>query len=293
MDGHALVRALRERAPQLPIVGLTAHAFAEERDRCRAAGMNDHLVKPVRPERLYACLLHWIRPAGGSATGSAQAPQTPGLELPEPLPGFDVPAGLRLLAGRRDSYRQLILSFARDCRDLGLKLRMALDAGDLQEVNRLAHALRGVAGNLAATGVQEAAQALEQAAARATTAQVRLLLPVVEARMTEVLTTAALLAREEAARVRPPAAFNPERALALVQGLAALMPQNDYAALALSVEFAQLLAGTRLAQPASDLAQTLDRLEFRRAERDLEALIPQVEVLAHPASASGSGTSDG
>ncbi len=295
LDGCQATRLIRQQWPadQLPIIAMTAHAFAEERDRCRAAGMNDHLVKPVRPERLYACLLHWIRPAGGSATGAAPAPLTPGLELPEPLPGFDVTAGLRLLDGKRDSYRQLILSFARDCRDLGLKLRMALDAGDLQEVNRLAHALRGVAGNLAATGVQEAAQALEQAAARATTAQVRLLLPVVEARMTEVLTTAALLAREEAARVRPPAAFNPERALALVQGLAALMPQNDYAALALSVEFAQLLAGTRLAQPASDLALTLDRLEFRRAERDLEALIPQVEVLAHPASASGSGTSDG
>ena len=79
MDGYEatlLLRRLRT-AEQLPIIALTAHARREERERCLNVGMNDHLVKPVNPDRLYACLMQWIRP------GRRQHP-APGECRPEP-----------------------------------------------------------------------------------------------------------------------------------------------------------------------------------------------------------------
>jgi signal transduction histidine kinase/CheY-like chemotaxis protein len=47
MDGHEAARRMLERAPDLPIIGLTAHALAEERDKCLVAGMVDHVTKPI------------------------------------------------------------------------------------------------------------------------------------------------------------------------------------------------------------------------------------------------------
>lgn len=62
MDGYEATRRLRERytAEELPIVALTAHALSSDRERCLAAGMNDHLGKPIDPERLYTCLVKML-----------------------------------------------------------------------------------------------------------------------------------------------------------------------------------------------------------------------------------------
>jgi PAS domain S-box-containing protein len=66
MDGISAARAIR-RLPAgqaVPIIALTANVLAEEREKCLAAGMNDFLPKPVRPEALYAMVLRWLKPRG-------------------------------------------------------------------------------------------------------------------------------------------------------------------------------------------------------------------------------------
>ncbi|MDW2779804.1 response regulator [Pseudomonas sp. YQ_6] len=62
MDGYEASRRIRQsgRWPELPIVALTANAMPEERERCRAAGMNDYLAKPFRREELLALVDHWV-----------------------------------------------------------------------------------------------------------------------------------------------------------------------------------------------------------------------------------------
>jgi len=59
MDGPAATRAIRAGGDRTPIVALTANAFAEDRQACLAAGMNDHLVKPLEMEALRAVLARW------------------------------------------------------------------------------------------------------------------------------------------------------------------------------------------------------------------------------------------
>ena len=66
MDGLEATRAIRRLGGRaaLPILAMTANAFDEDRERCLAAGMNDHVSKPVSPRRFYATVLHWLAQAG-------------------------------------------------------------------------------------------------------------------------------------------------------------------------------------------------------------------------------------
>ena len=70
MDGFEATRRIRvQNGAAMPIIAMTANAFAEDRAACLAAGMNDHVAKPVDPATLYATLLRWLplRSAPGQA----------------------------------------------------------------------------------------------------------------------------------------------------------------------------------------------------------------------------------
>ena len=66
MDGYAATRALRLRPElrALPVIALTANAMVGDREKALAAGMNDHISKPINLEELFATLARWVRPAG-------------------------------------------------------------------------------------------------------------------------------------------------------------------------------------------------------------------------------------
>jgi len=64
MDGLTAARKIRKgpSPSDLPILAMTANAMASDREECLAAGMNDHIAKPIKPEILYKTLVHWLRP---------------------------------------------------------------------------------------------------------------------------------------------------------------------------------------------------------------------------------------
>jgi CheY-like chemotaxis protein len=64
MDGITATHALRldPRQRDLPVVAMTANAMQADRDHCLAAGMNDHIAKPIEPEDLWKVLLKWVKP---------------------------------------------------------------------------------------------------------------------------------------------------------------------------------------------------------------------------------------
>ncbi|MCP5245081.1 MAG: response regulator [Burkholderiales bacterium] len=69
MDGHEATRQVQMIAPKLPIIGLTAHALQEEREKCLASGMVEHVTKPINPEFLMATILKHVGESSLSHTG--------------------------------------------------------------------------------------------------------------------------------------------------------------------------------------------------------------------------------
>lgn len=167
MDGLECTRQIRDRAAlnhalrNLPIIAMTAHAMAGDREKSLAAGMNDHVTKPLDPEQFYAVLAGWLgnRWRGAPALTSQAEDGTP---LPE-FNTIDTAAGLHCVAGNRPLYRALLRDFYRDNRETMGDIRESLKSGDRERTQRLAHTLKGVAGNIGAEAVWEAARKLELA----------------------------------------------------------------------------------------------------------------------------------
>ncbi|MCP4353076.1 MAG: response regulator [Desulfobacterales bacterium] len=92
MDGLTATREIRKgpAPPDVPILAMTANAMADDRERCIKAGMNDHISKPVKPEKLYETLIRWIIP--DAAPNISQETITPSKPtLPEPVGSFQPP----------------------------------------------------------------------------------------------------------------------------------------------------------------------------------------------------------
>ncbi|MFC4158017.1 response regulator [Chitinimonas lacunae] len=154
MDGYEATRRIRadQRFQRLPILAMTAHALQEERERCLAVGMNDHLTKPIDPKSLYRAVELW---AGERLRATVQ-----------PMPaigGIDTVTGLARTLGDTALYRQLLDRFRHEQQQAVPMLRNALNEHDLAVASRLAHTLKSTAGLIGAGDIQEQASLLEQA----------------------------------------------------------------------------------------------------------------------------------
>jgi HPt (histidine-containing phosphotransfer) domain-containing protein len=127
--------------------------------------MNDHVTKPISPERLMASLARWIRPRGerhGPATGIP--PPVPVNELPQDLlalAGIDVREGVRRIGGKVDAYRRQLRRFREHYPVAIAELRRLLAAEGTGPAEDYCHALKGVSGNLGAHALYQSVSAID------------------------------------------------------------------------------------------------------------------------------------
>ena len=164
MDGYQATAKLRSdsRFAALPIIAMTAHATMEERQRCLAAGMNDHVAKPIDPAALFEAVGRFYKPAEGAPAPAPPSGPAPQEALPS-IAGLDTNDGLSRVGGNRKLYVKILRQFAEQQGPAADQVADALATGDHALAERLAHTLKGVAGNIGAAGVQSAAAALERA----------------------------------------------------------------------------------------------------------------------------------
>jgi two-component system sensor histidine kinase/response regulator len=191
MDGLECARRIRQTPGfgELPILAMTANAMAGDRERSLAAGMNDHVTKPIEPAELFDALHRWL-PAvrGGVSTGSSAGPdRSRATDDPLPfevgtdpeirtdsneddwlhaVPGLDSADGLRRVLGNRTTFIGLLRRFVSGQAGAATDIRAALSGDRAAEAERCAHTLKGVAGTIGARELQREAGELEAALRR-------------------------------------------------------------------------------------------------------------------------------
>jgi two-component system, sensor histidine kinase and response regulator len=164
VDGYEATRIIREReratARHIPIIALTADAMREARDRCRAAGMDDYLLKPIKTEQLGKVLEHWL---SAPAVSGLQPDTLPEQTHPAAGESFDADRMLISIGGDPDLFKQLVALFLERYPMMLRDIQDAVRAGDGEKLEYAAHALKGTAGTLCAPDVMSVAGHLETA----------------------------------------------------------------------------------------------------------------------------------
>ncbi len=171
IDGIEATRIIRSRdseASKIPIIAMTAHAMAKDREKSIDAGMNDHITKPITPDELFAALAKWIKhekreiPGDLFKKSSREGQQAGNNALPQ-IPEIDIPSGLSRIGGNEKLYGSLLVKFCKDYADAAKQIKDALAHKDMQMAARLAHTVKGVAGNLGARSLQKGSEEIESA----------------------------------------------------------------------------------------------------------------------------------
>lgn len=175
MDGLTAtseIRRLPNRA-DVPILAMTANAFAEDKEACLAAGMNDHIAKPVNPDLMFAKLLKWIP---SDALVQPATPDVPALaataiehdvsaesvttiiDALDQRPMFDVSSGLAALNGKTGKYLNLLRRFTVGHANDAEQLQALLAKNDIESARHILHTLKGTAATIGAMRLAEAAR---------------------------------------------------------------------------------------------------------------------------------------
>lgn len=267
MDGYTATREIRKHPSwkHLPIVAMTANAMVGDREKVREAGMNDHIAKPLKIAEMFDTIARWVTPASPNADRGSPVPASPVLtacaELAS-LPGIDTRVGLATTMDNEPLYRKQLLRFRESQRDFAKIFSAARAEADPAAATRVAHTLKGTAGNIGAKRVQAAAALLEQSCMDAGSE------PVIAERLAHVLAELqpVLAGLDRLADARGTEAsgqpFDARRVSELLESLKVLLEASDSRAGGIVKELADTVKGSELELATGKLVSVVDNFDY-------------------------------
>ncbi|WP_291328114.1 PAS domain S-box protein [Desulfovibrio sp. UCD-KL4C] len=162
MDGLTAARIIRsdENYKDLPILAMTAHAMQGDLEKSLAAGMNDHITKPIRPSTLLVILKKYIKSKSFSYIPISRNAEQDGVVIPE-LAGIDTAKGLSNIGGNKKGYLRVLKGFKHDYGGFADQFKILIDKLELEKAAMNIHSLKGVSGNLGAKLLYDLCRSIE------------------------------------------------------------------------------------------------------------------------------------
>lgn len=279
MDGYQTTHVLRtEMGVTLPIIAMTANALPSDREACLAAGMDDHVGKPIHVAGLIATILkHCHRPtdnAHPARTATAGLDDLP--PLPPLPPGFELAPALERLNQDRALFARLASDFVRDQAELLPRISRRWQDGDSVAATRELHTLKGLAASLGAMALAAVAAEIETELKQLTP---RSPIDTLLDRLRQSLSPALTVLQELAAAMAPVAAApvqpSPENNLHLIDllhELDTLLATRNMRAIDINAVLQQAAAGIAN-EPFAALDTAVGKLDFAAARSHVAALI--------------------
>ncbi len=274
MDGFqatALIHAMSGRE-KMPILAMTAHAAKEDRRRSLAAGMLDHITKPIDPEVLHQTLARFLPAA-------PESPRIPVQKSPPPLfdenpPEIDHRNGLRRVGHNRELYLDLLRTFIANHHETARGIAEAIAKQRYPEARHITHTLRGIAGNIGASPLAAAAARLDYALQRQ---QYDGLLPIVDGIADQlehtVIVISRLLEHYPAEDTHPASAASGDYT-ALLNDIRELLEEGDAAVTEYLLELTH-----RIPEALPNKQELVRRLSSEIAEFEFDAAINTLQLL--------------
>ncbi|MFL6657053.1 MAG: response regulator [Massilia sp.] len=283
IDGLAAARQIRALGHRntLPIVAMTAHAMAGDRENSLAAGMNDHVTKPIDPEELFKALLRWIDPVRLASRRPANVPLAPvvavdppaeDIALP-PIEGVDWDKALASVSHKHARLHKRLRGFSQEYAGASEAARKALAEGRHDHLQTLVHNLKSSAGYVGAAALAAHAATVEQALRAGHTEQADALAPELLAMLETVLAGFAAIHAPA-----PGAARSPGDVERLLRRLETLLRSDDAQADDVLQELQAVLAPSAHGATLAQLRVAVDDIEYSAALAALGELARALDV---------------
>ncbi|MEJ0036554.1 MAG: response regulator [Gammaproteobacteria bacterium] len=278
LDGISATKRLRadSRYANLPIVAMTAHAMTGDRELSLAAGMSDHITKPIDPDRLYAVLARWLprrRSADPRSAVDADAVRK-SAPLPTPLAqladsGIDAGAGLARYLGRVPFYLNVLRGFVSEYHNAPELLDKLYSVQAREEIFRLAHTLKANAEGIGASALAQAARHVEESAreqlpAPEAIAALRAALEHALGALDGVAAEQILMGDSASCRIDMPTAL---------EQMVLRLEQDDAVSLDLARQLQRIARGTPFVESVDELARLIEDVEYEKARALAHALL--------------------
>ena len=202
MDGYETTRAINRLYENtnraFPIIAMTAHAMSGDKERCLQAGMDDYIAKPIQPKQMFHVLSQWL----GKSSANENTP--PPVKKSEyhgnpmemaiaQLKYVSIEEGTERLGGRLKLFNKILQEFCLSHKEYPNDINEAIQSGAFRKIHNMSHTIKGVAANLSAHDLSEAARKLETYALKHDKQSCMVQLPILEQAFNNLVSDAQLL----------------------------------------------------------------------------------------------------